>query len=97
MVGSAVGRAISTAFLRDVLRSKLRSGITKDAVNLLISRYVPPEARTDRVERGTSRQPLAQISQEWRVDFLNALLEIPKPLPLPSRPPATTGAHRRFW
>jgi hypothetical protein len=94
MEGSAVGRAISTAFLRDVIRSKLRSGVTKDAIHRLVSRYVPPEARTDRVERGTSRQPLAQISPEWRVEFLNALLEIPKPLPLPRRSPAATVPRR---
>jgi hypothetical protein len=84
--------------LRETVRSKLRSGVRKDEINLLIPRYVPPEARTDRVERGTSRQSLAEISHEWRVHFLNALREIPEPLPLPPRPPvATAPSHRRFW
>ena len=76
MMGAAIGRAITASTLRDVVRSKLRAGATKDAINLLILDYVPPEARTDRVERGISRQPLESIPRERRADFLTALQEI---------------------
>lgn len=72
-----VGRAISASTMRDVVKSKLRAGATKDAINLLILSYVPPEARTDRVERGISRQALENIPRERRADFLQALQEIP--------------------
>lgn len=77
MISGALGRAITPTTLRDAVRSKLRSGATKDAINLLILNYVPPEARTDRVERGISRQPLENIPREWRADFLKALAELP--------------------
>jgi len=77
MVGAAIERAISSTTLRDLVRSKLRAGATKDAINLLILSYVPPEARTDRVERGIPRQALDSIPRGRRADFLAALQDIP--------------------
>ena len=79
MIGAEVGRAINASTLRDLVRSKLRAGATKDAINLLILDYVPPEARTDRAERGISRQALESIPRERRADFLIALREISIP------------------
>jgi hypothetical protein len=79
MIGASVGRAISSATLRDVARSRLRAGAAKDAINLLILDYIPPEERTDRLERGISRQALECIPRERRADFLTALQEIPIP------------------
>jgi len=79
MIGAAIGRAVSSATLRDVVRSKLRAGVTKDAINRLLLDYVPPEATTDRVERGISRQALESIPRERRADLLTALQEIPIP------------------
>ena len=79
MIGASVGRAISSATLRDLVRSKLRAGATKVAINLLMLDYIPPEATTGRVERGISRQALESIPRERRTDFLTALQELPIP------------------
>jgi hypothetical protein len=79
MIGAAIGRAISSATLRDLVRSKLRAGATKDAINLLILDYIPPEATTDRVERGIPRHSLESIPRDRRADFLTALQEISIP------------------
>ena len=51
-------------------------GVTKDAISLLILNYIPPEARTDRVERGISRQALEDVPSDRRGDLLRDLQQM---------------------
>jgi hypothetical protein len=95
MYSVAVGLAVSVATLRDAVRSKLRSGATKDAVYLVILDHVPPEVRRVRLGTGISRQALELIPPERRADFLNALIEMPKAETPKAETPATRAWSNR--
>lgn len=75
-MSARIDRLLTPARLREVVRANLRMGVTKDAISLLILNYIPPEARTDRVERGISRQALEDVPSDRRGDLLRDLQQM---------------------
>ena len=64
------------AELRAAVWAKIRQGITRRAVSLLISAYVPPETRSARFEDGVPRLPLEFIPMDRRNEFLIELAHL---------------------
>ena len=64
------------AELRAAVWAKIRQGITRRAVSLLISAYVPPETRSARFEDGVPRLPLESIPVGGRNELLLALAHL---------------------
>jgi hypothetical protein len=75
-MSTAINRLLTPTRLREVVRANLRMGVTKDAISLLILNYIPPEARTDRVERGISRQALEDVPPDRRGELLRDLQQM---------------------
>jgi hypothetical protein len=75
-MSAAIDRLLSPTRLRELVRANLRMGVTKDAISLLILKYVPPEARTDRVEHGTPRQALEAVPPASRGELLCELQQM---------------------
>ena len=75
-MSAAIDRLLSPTRLRELVRANLRMGVTKDAISLLILNYIPPEARTDRVERGISRQALEDVPPDRRAELLRDLQQM---------------------
>ena len=75
-MSAEIDRLLTPARLREVVRANLRMGVTKDAISLLILNYIPPEARTDRVERGISRQALEDVPPDRRAELLRDLQQM---------------------
>ena len=53
---------VTASTLRSVIRSKLDSGISRNAVSQLIAEYVPPEARKLRKDGREYRLPVELCS-----------------------------------
>lgn len=69
---------LTTDMLRTAIRSKLRTGTSRQPISALIRTYAPDGAEAGRRKNaGTYRIPLEAIPHERRTAFLDALHELP--------------------
>ena len=69
---------LTTDMLRTAIRSKLRSGTSRQPISALIRTYAPDGAEAGRRKNaGSYRIPLELIPHERRTEFLDALYELP--------------------
>jgi hypothetical protein len=71
---------MSEVLLRSAIRTTLRKGASRRDIWVLISAYAAQGDNRKRKDGGVYRLPIELIPLERRVDFLEALIELPPPL-----------------
>lgn len=72
-------RVITAATLRTAIRTKIRSGTNPRSISLLINRYAPADAHSDREDNaGVQRLAVEVIPHGQRRPFLDALELLPE-------------------
>ena len=74
----AISVIITAAILRTAIRAQLRRGAQPQIVSALIKAYAAEEAQTARRDGIVHRLPVEAIPYERRVDFLDALNQLPE-------------------
>jgi hypothetical protein len=71
-------RVITAAMLRAAIRTKIRSGASRRSISLLIARYAPADAHSEREDSGgVQRLAVEVIPHGLRTGFLDALDQLP--------------------
>ena len=72
---------LPVGMLRTAIRAKLRRGTSRQAISLLIRKFVPDGVNTERRQGQVYRLPVEVIPLDRRLSFLDALNELPNRLP----------------
>jgi len=78
-------RVITSANLRKAIRSKLRTGASREMISFLIRDYVPAGLRSDRLAGRAPRLAVERIPHRRRAAFLAALSELSRRRPAARR------------
>jgi hypothetical protein len=70
-------QVITSGSLRATVRSKLRTGASRETISLLIGAFVPTRLRSGRWHGIAPRVPVELIPHRRRADFLAALSALP--------------------
>jgi hypothetical protein len=86
-------RVITSATLRGAIRSKLRTGASREMISFLIGAYAPAGLRSDRTDGRAPRLAVELIPHRGRTAFLAALSDLPNRRPV-ARSSRRTVARR---
>jgi hypothetical protein len=75
-------RLITSAALRGAIRSKLRTGASREMISFLIRDYAPAGLRSDRTDGRAPRLAVELIPHRGRTAFLAALSDLPNLRPV---------------
>ena len=75
-MAAVVERMITSATLREAIRLKLRTGVSREMIAFLIIEYAPAGLRSERVSGHAPRLTVERIPHGRRTAFLAALSEL---------------------